>query len=40
MKIVVDKSCFIYYEYVLRKLSVEIDLKSSIVLSEKNHFNK
>ena len=38
-KVIVDKSCFIYREYVLSKFFVEIDLKSSIVLSEKTHFN-
>ena len=39
-KVIIDKSCFIYREYVLNEFSAEIDLKFSIVLSEKNHFNK
>ena len=39
-KIIVDKSCFIYREYVLKKFSVETDLKFSIVLSGKDHLNK
>ena len=38
--LIADKSCFIYRKYDLKKLSVETDLKSSIALSERNHFNK
>ena len=39
-RIIVDKSCFIYRKYILKELFVEIDLRSSIALNEKNHFNK
>ena len=38
--LITDKSYFIYREYDLKKLFIEIDLRSSIALSEKNHFNK
>ena len=38
--LIADRLCFIYREYDLKKLSVETDLRSSIALNEKDHFNK
>ena len=39
-RIVVDRSCFIYREYVLKEFFVETDLGPPIALSEKDYFNK
>ena len=39
-KIIADKSCFIYRESNLNKLSIEIDLRSSIYFEQKRLFQR